>query len=166
MKKDIVYTIRMNSRIRDLLKMAAEKDRRTMASLIDTIFHNYLEKERFLTKPTLDTETRKHARKGSMLPVKTLCMENDEKCFASGVVINISKGGAMLLFPKGFGIPFESDNSPSRFKFCVESPKSREEVWFDCETRHWEINDHQIRVGTAFVDPKQDVIETVSQFLV
>ena len=166
MKKDIVYSIRMNSRIRDLLKMAAEKDRRTMASLIETIFHNYLEKEGFLTKPTFDTETRKHARKGSMLPVKTLCMENDEKCFASGVVINISKGGAMLLFPKGFGIPFESDNSPSRFKFCVESPKSREEVWFDCETRHLAIDDHQIRVGTAFVDPKQDVIETVSQFLV
>ncbi len=166
MKKDIVYSIRINHRIKDLLKMAAEKDRRTMASLIEKIFYDYLEKEGFMTKPDSTSEKRKHYRKGVTLPIKTLCMENDEKCFVSGVVINISKGGAMLLFPKGFGIPFESDNSPSRFKFCVESPKSREEVWFDCETRHWEINDHQIRVGTAFVDPKQDVIETVSQFLV
>ena len=146
--------------------MAAEKDRRTMASLIEKIFHNYLEKEGFLTKPTFDTETRKHVRKGSMLPVKTLCMENDEKCFVSGVVINISKSGAMLLFPKGFGVPFESDNSPSRFELCVESPKSKEEVWFDCETRHLAITDNQIQLGAAFVNPKEKSMQALNHWLV
>ncbi len=166
MKKDIVYSIRMNSRIRDLLKMAAEKDRRTMASLIEKIFHDYLEKEGLLTKPDFNTETRKHYRKGVMLPVKTMCMENEEERVFSGVAINVSKGGAMVLFPKGFGVPFESGDEYPRFELCVESTKSGESVWFDCETRHWALNDSQIQLGAEFVNPKKESMETLNRLLI
>ncbi len=146
--------------------MAAEKDRRTMASLIEKIFHDYLEREGLLTKPDFNTETRKHVRKGTMLPVKTLCMENKGECIFSGVVVNVSSGGAMVLFPTGFGVPFESADEHTPFELCIESPKSGEDVWFDCKIRHLAINDNQIQLGAAFVNPKQDVMEMVNHFLV
>ena len=146
--------------------MAAQKDRRTMASLIEKIFHDYLEKEGLLTKPAFNTETRKHYRKGVMLPVKTMCMENDEECIFSGVVVNMSRGGTMVLFPKGFGIPFESGDEHPRFELCVESPKSGEDIWFDCETRHRTLHDDQIQMGAAFVNPKKESLQTLNHLLV
>ncbi len=48
MKKDIVYSIRMNILVRDALKRAAIKERRTVASLLDKIILDYLEGERYL----------------------------------------------------------------------------------------------------------------------
>jgi hypothetical protein len=155
----------MNSRIKDLLKMAAEKDQRTMASLIEKIFHDFLEKDGFLTKPDFNTETREHHRTGVMLPVKTLCKTNGEECIFSGVVVNVSSGGAMVLFPKGFGVPFESGDEYPRFELCVESPKSGKEICFDCETKHWALSDNQVQLGAAFVNPKKESVQALNHWL-
>ena len=165
MKKDIVYSIRINHRIKDLLKMAAEKDRRTMASLIEKIFYDYLEKEGFMTKPDSTSEKRKHYRKGVTLPIKTLCMENEEECIFSGVVVNVSSGGAMVVFPKGFGLPFESGDEHPRFELCVESPDSGEDIYLNCETRHRATDDNQIQLGAAFVDPKKEGVQTLNHLI-
>ena len=162
MKKDIVYSLRMNSRIKDLLKLAAEKDQRTTASLINKIFYAYLEKEGLLTKPEFKAETRKQVRKDVMLPVKILYRENEKERMFSGVVINVSSGGAMVLFPKGFGILFESGDDHPRFELCFESPKLGEDLCLDCETRHLAINDNQIRLGAAFVNPNKDIMQMVN----
>ena len=145
--------------------MAAERDRRTMASLMEKILCDYLEKEGLLTKPAFNTERRQHLRKGVMLPVKTLCTEDGEACIFSGVVTNISRGGAMVLFPKGFGIPFESNDEHPRFELCVESPENGEEIYLDCETRYRSVNDDQIQLGTAFVKPKKKSVQTLNRLL-
>ena len=119
MKKDIVYSIRINHRIKDLLKMAAEKDRRTMASLIEKIFYDYLEKEGFMTKPDSTSEKRKHYRKGVTLPIKTLCMENEEECIFSGVVVNVSTGGQWLCSPRGSASPLNTVMNTSGSSFAL-----------------------------------------------
>ena len=48
MKKDIVYSIRMSILVREALKRAAKKERRTVASLLDKIILDYLEEQRYL----------------------------------------------------------------------------------------------------------------------
>ncbi len=165
MKKDTVYSIRMSKQIKDLLKMAARRDRRTTASLMEKIICDYLEQEGLLTKPAFNTEKRQHYRKGVMLPVKTMCKEAGETHVCSGVVANLCQGGAMVLFPTGFGLPFETAEEYPGFELCVESAETGEEVFFNCETRHRAVFDDQIQLGAAFVKPKEKNVATLNRLL-
>ena len=44
-KKDTIYSLRLNSLVREALKNAAEMECRTMASLLNKIITDYLRKE-------------------------------------------------------------------------------------------------------------------------
>jgi len=45
MAKDTTYTLRINSKLKEALAVAAKKDRRTISSLLEKITVDYLEKE-------------------------------------------------------------------------------------------------------------------------
>jgi len=45
MAKDTTYTFRINSKLKEALAVAAKKDRRTIASLLEKITVDYLEKQ-------------------------------------------------------------------------------------------------------------------------
>jgi hypothetical protein len=45
MGKDATYTLRLDSRVKDALKAAAKKDRRTISSLLEKLIYDYLTKE-------------------------------------------------------------------------------------------------------------------------
>jgi len=45
MAKDTTYTLRINSKLKEALAVAAKKDRRTISSLLEKIIVDYLEKE-------------------------------------------------------------------------------------------------------------------------
>jgi predicted transcriptional regulator len=45
MGKDATYTLRLDSRVKDALKTAARKDRRTVSSLLEKLIYDYLTKE-------------------------------------------------------------------------------------------------------------------------
>jgi hypothetical protein len=44
MAKDTTYTLRINSKLKEALAVAAKKDRRTISSLLEKIIVDYLEK--------------------------------------------------------------------------------------------------------------------------
>ena len=44
MAKDTTYTLRINSKLKEALGVAAKKDRRTISSLLEKITVDYLEK--------------------------------------------------------------------------------------------------------------------------
>jgi hypothetical protein len=44
MAKDTTYTLRINSKLKEALAVAAKKDRRTISSMLEKIIVDYLEK--------------------------------------------------------------------------------------------------------------------------
>lgn len=47
MSKDSTYTLRIDSRVKEALKAAARRDRRTVSSLLEKLIYDYLAKEGF-----------------------------------------------------------------------------------------------------------------------
>ena len=45
MAKDTTYTLRINSKLKEALAVAAKKDRRTISSMLEKIIVDYLEKD-------------------------------------------------------------------------------------------------------------------------
>ncbi|MHC4458816.1 MAG: hypothetical protein ACYS0I_17365, partial [Planctomycetota bacterium] len=71
MKKDIVYSIRMSILVREALKRAAKKERRTVASLLDKIILDYLEEQRYLLPSETGSDRRNFNRSKITLPATT-----------------------------------------------------------------------------------------------
>ena len=121
MKKDAVYSMRMNSRVREALKAAARKERRTVASLLDKIIIEYLSQEGHIN---LDAERRNHRRTRITLPARSIVSEGSQKKSFPGVVLDLSMGGVLLTYAKGSDIPFSSVGKLPRFELCLEDPRS------------------------------------------
>jgi hypothetical protein len=165
MKKDAVYSMRMSRRVRDALKSAANRERRTVASLLDKIITDYLAREGFLRGPEFGTERRRFPRKKLTMPAKTfLKVGSKEEAFPS-VVLDISMGGVLITYPKGSEIRFASTGELPHFELCLEVPREDEDLCFDCNARHMRDTGDEIQVGAAFSNPKGEDLQRLNTYL-
>jgi hypothetical protein len=166
MKKDAVYSMRMNSRVREALKMAANKERRTVASLLDKIVTDYLVKEHFLSDADFGSERRNYRRKKITMPVKTHLARGStrERSFA-GVILDLSQGGALVTYPKRSDFRFNSIGGLPDFQLSLEVPELNEELEFSCETRHMLDTGNEIHIGACFHNPAKSDLEKLDRYL-
>ena len=162
MKKDAVYSMRMSSRVREALKKAAQKERRTVASLLDKVIIEYLCKEGHIN---LDEERRNFSRTRITLPAKSVVSEGSLKKSFPGVVLDLSMGGVLLTYPKGSDIPFSSIGKLPRFELCIENPQSHEQLSLNCDTRHMRDTGSEIQVGASFVEPGKQELQKLAAYL-
>jgi hypothetical protein len=165
MKKDAVYSMRMSSRVRESLKMAAKRERRTVASLLDKIITDYLAKEGYLRGPEFGAERRRFARKKITVPAKTFLKIGVKDEAFPGVVLDISMGGVLITYPKGSEIRFASTGELPHFEICLELPRLEEDLCFDCNARHMRDTGDEIQVGAAFSNPKGEDLQRLNTYL-
>lgn len=163
--KDVVYTMRMNRRVRDALRAAAERDRRSVASLLDKILTEYLVREGFLKGRDFNADRRRSPRKKVTVPTRTYLKDGDTTTFVPGVVLDISKGGALITYHKGSEVKFTFEGDVSRFRVCFELPRASQELCFDCVPRHIRDSGQGIQVGAHFTSPNEKDLETLSKYL-
>ena len=163
MKKDAVYSMRMSSRVREALKKAAWKERRTVASLLDKIIIDYLSREGHVN---MDAERRDSRRTRITLPARSIVGEGAQKKTFPGVVLDLSQGGVLMTYPKGSEIPFSSVGKLPRFELCIEDPHSHEQLNISCDTRHMRDTGNEIQVGASFIDPGEHELEKLSAYFV
>jgi hypothetical protein len=165
MKKDAVYSMRMSTRVRDALKFAAVKERRTVASLLDKIITDYLANEGYLSGPEFGTERRKFMRKPIRMAAKSvLNLGSEEESFPS-VILDISLGGVLLTYPKGSEVSFASVGKLPDFKLCLDIPHENQPLYLDCHTRHMRETGNEIQVGASFNDPDRHCLEKLTHYI-
>ena len=161
MKKDAVYSMRMSSRVREALKKTAQKEHRTVASLLDKIIIEYLSQEGHIN---LDAERRNFSRTRITLPAKSIIKEGGQEKSFPGVVLDLSMGGVLLTYPKGSDIPFSSVGKLPRFELCIEDPHSHEQLNINCDTRHMRDTGNEIQVGASFIEPGEDELQKLAAY--
>jgi hypothetical protein len=164
-QKDTVYSMRMNSKVREALKRAAKKEYRTVASLLDKIITDYLEKEGFLLRPEFGAERRKFPRRKITLPAKTYLGAESKAASISGVVLDISKGGVLVTYAKGTNISFTSKGELPHLRVCFALPRARRDLSFECKACHMREEGHEIQVGASFINPGEKDLQRLSTYL-
>ena len=165
MKKDAVYSMRMNSRVRQALTRAAQKERRTVASLMDKIITDYLAREGFLSEADFGAERRKFDRKKVTVPAKTVLKSGDSEQSVPGVLLDISMGGALLTYPKGSDVRFSSTGQLPQFQLCLEGQGSDKQLRLDCESRYMRDTGNEIQVGASFTNLNEEEAEKLSRYV-
>ena len=151
----------MNSRVREALKRAAQKERRTVASLLDKIIIDYLSRE---GHANLDAERRTSDRTSITLPARSIVGEGEQKKTFPGVVLDLSPGGVLMTYAKGSDIPFSSVGKLPRFELCIEDPHSHDQISINCDTRHMRDTGNEIQVGARFIDPSEQQLEKLAAY--
>jgi hypothetical protein len=164
-EKDAVYSMRISSKTRDALKRAARKERRTVASLLDKVIADFLQKEGFLVGPEPGGERRRFARKKITLPDRTILGTGPKAETFPGVLLDVSRGGVLVTYAKGSEIRFTSKGELPHFRVCLHVPQSRKELCFDCIARHMRDIGEEIQVGAQFSDPGERDLQRLATYL-
>jgi hypothetical protein len=164
-EKDAVYSMRMSSRIREALRRAARKERRTVASLLDKVIADFLQKEGFLVGPELGGERRRFPRKKITLPARTILGTGPKTGTFPGVLLDVSRGGVLVTYAKGSEIRFTSEGELPHFRVCFHVPQNRKELCFDCIARHMRDIGEEIQVGAQFSDPGEKNLQKLAPYL-
>lgn len=166
MKKNVSYSMRMTGSIRDLLKKAADREQRTVASLLDKIVIEYLQREGYLPWHYLRQDQRRDFRKQTMLPAVAVQEASGEAENFPCFVQDLSSGGALLGFPKGSAVRISSIGELPRFKLALAIPESPKPLRFDCAARHMRDAGEVIQLGCKFEPYPFQTQQTLQNYLV
>jgi len=161
MRKDTVYSMRMSTRVREALKKAAQREHRTVASLLDKIIVEYLVQEGHIN---LEAERRNFSRTKINLPAKSIVKDGIRQKTFPGVVLDLSMGGVLITYPKGCDIPFSSIGKLPGFELCLDDPHSHEQFNITCDTRHMRDTGKEIQVGARFIDPGEQALQKLAVY--
>jgi hypothetical protein len=156
MKKDTIYSLRMNRKVREALQRASNKERRTVASLLDKIITDYLTKEGFLSNADFGAERRKFHRKKLTMPTETILKDAAKQKSVPGVVLNLSLGGALITYPKSSKVRFSSVGKLPDFELNLQIPGKQDVLRFECNAKHLRDKGDEIHIGVSFNNPEEN----------
>ncbi len=164
--KDAVYSLRLSREFREALNRAAQKECRTVASLVNKAISEYLGKEGYLLKPEFDEERRRFPRERINLPVITFPQDESRGEAFPGVVLDVSMGGVLLTYAKGTEVRFSSKGGLPYFKVCLCLPRAKDQLSLDCVARHMRDVGSEIQVGTSFHNPSKSDLHLLRSYLI
>ena len=165
MKKDKIYSLRMNSKVRDALQRASNKEQRSVASLLHKIIMDFLTREGFLSDADYGVERRQFDRKKITVPTETTYTEGQTQKAVPGVVLDLSLGGALITYPKSSDIRFSSVGKLPDFELELQVPGETEVLHFDCNAKHMRDTGDEIHVGASFSNPQDNELQKLDKYL-
>ncbi len=165
MKKDTVYTFRMRWEVKEAIQRAARKDHRSVASLLDKIISDYLEKEGLPATIAFDRERRRFFRNSISFPIVATVNAPNEKELYAGMTKNVSTEGALVEFPANAGIPIKLSNPDSLLRLCLDPESKRNDSWFDFDAKHMAYDGKNIRIGGMFRNLSSSQANKLNQHL-
>lgn len=166
MKKEIVYSIRMSILVREALKRAAKKERRTVASLLDKIILDYLEEQRYLLPSETGSDRRSYERKKITLPATTFIELDGKVDIFPCVITDIAAGGGFVTYPRGSRVKQCFANDINRFILSFRLPQTGEELKFTCNTRRMAEVDGEFQVGAVITEPDEAALKKLKNYLI
>jgi hypothetical protein len=165
MKKDIVYSIRMSLLVREALKRAAKKERRTVASLLDKIILDHLEEQRYLLPSETGSDRRNFQRNKITLPATSILKDGATTETFPCVVIDIAMGGVLITYPKGSPIRTIFMQELRNFILAFQLPQTNDELRFQCDARRMVEADNEIQVGAILSEPDEEALLKINAYL-
>ncbi len=162
MKKDTIYSLRMNSKVREALQRASNKERRTVASLLDKIITDFLTREGYLSDADFGAERRKFHRKKLTMPTETILKEGAHQKTVPGVVLDLSSGGALITYPKSSEVRFSTVGKLPDFGLNLKVPGKEDVLRFDCNSKHMRDNCYEIHICASFRNPEEHQLQKLN----
>ncbi|UCG13389.1 MAG: hypothetical protein JSU72_02570 [Deltaproteobacteria bacterium] len=150
-RKTSTISFRLENGLKERLQALADKQRRTLSSLIDRILQEFLDAQENGSPPgPVQEDRRHHLRKRVVLPARWKFRQGGKTVELDVLVKDISSGGAYTEYVSGNNLFFLKDIQVSPLALVVRMPGSPEPVELDSEPRRIHITRDHVGVGLSF----------------
>ena len=150
MRKNKVFTMRMSRYLHDLLKRATARDRRSVASLLESLIHAHLTAVGMAPSELAQDERRASPRQKVLFPAQVHVGEGEEKRTMPCVVVDLSRGGVGLVQPRQRERGLASNGGMPRFDLTFDLPLQGRTIRLACVGLHLHETENEIQVGASF----------------
>ncbi len=164
MRKDKIYSLRLTAGMRRALSIAAHRDRRSVASLLEKIIADYLAEEGITWERNSDyRDRRRHPRKDVFLPAR-LTIEQAPKIRKEieALVENMSLGGAYVIYANGHSPSWKLQ---SEIYLIVRIPRSPEPLELSCRAVRVIRDEEKVGVGLQYRKMGDKELSLIDGFL-
>jgi hypothetical protein len=163
MKKGTTICFRTSADIRNELEKTAEKEDRSVSSLIEKILCKYLENKRDLKKAVEDK--RQYARKKVTVPSLISGLRGGSLNPTAATVNDISLGGLSISIPSDYEFEIIEDKENSRISIVFTLPGVKRSITTQCVPKHWYRSDGETIVGASFFDVDFSGYKAIQDFV-
>ena len=164
MRKDKIFSLRLTAGMRQALGVAARRDRRSIASLLEKIIADYLTHEGIQwEKDALDHNRRKYPRSDVSLPARlTIQQASDVFEETEALIENMSLGGSYVTYADGNSPPWMLHNS---IRLTVRIPGAPGSLELDCRAVRIIRDERTVGVGLQYVGVGRENLDLIDRFL-
>ncbi len=164
MRKERIYSLRLTSGMRKALGVAARRDRRSVASLIEKIVADYLAKEGIgWEEDPKHHERREHPRKDVSLPARLIIQGSQEiQEETEALVENMSLGGAYVSYTNGQSLPWKLE---SEIHLIVRVPASASRLELTCRAIRVLRDEQRVGVGLQYQKLVNGDLDLIGRYL-
>jgi len=164
MRKERIFSLRLTSGMRNALGIAAKRDRRSIASLVEKIIADYLANEGIGWEDAPSYHNRRqHPRKDVSLPAR-LTIEQASEIYeeTEALVQNMSLGGSYVTYTNGHRPPWKLQSS---IRLIVRIPGAAAPLKLTCRAVRVIRDEQKVGVGLQYLRIRKETLALIDGFL-
>jgi hypothetical protein len=163
MEKDTTICFQTTSDILNAITEIAEKESRSISSVVESIVYQHLKDNKAL-KGAFD-DRRRSERKHIRFPAFIGDPRWQRRDFVSGTVLDISFGGIRVSIPKGTTVKIDNYGEEAEFSVIFTVPDSLWPIHLKCSPRWVADTDEAVQMGARLMDPDLNAYKVLQEYL-
>lgn len=163
MRKDITICFRTSKEIRTALENIAQKNKRSMSSVIEDIISCCLQENKDLQ--SFEKEKRRFMRKEVSIPVVVRDPNTDARALQAGRIMDISLGGIRISLPNDFDGEIAVNSHDNELEAIFTLPNEKRPISIKCKPHRFVSAGVENQIGASFVDSDFSSYKTLQSYL-
>jgi hypothetical protein len=163
MEKDTTICFQTTSVIRTALEEIAEKEKRSVSSLVESIVSQYLQDHKAVKS---ETENRRRSeRKPVHFPAFIGNPRWQRRDFVAAEIQDISFGGIRVSIPAGTRVKVENYGEEANFTAIFSVPDTLWPIHMECRPKWVADSEGAVQMGAALVKPDLNAYQVLQKYL-
>jgi hypothetical protein len=164
MRKERIFSLRLTSGMRKALEFSAKRDRRSIASLLEKLIADHLDREGIHWEEALPCpDRRQHPRKEVFLPAHlTITQPSGSHEETDALIENMSLSGSYVTYANGHSSPWKLQ---SPLRLLARIPGSGGPLKLPCRAVRVIRDQQKIGVGVRHLEIPGETLDLIIQFL-
>jgi hypothetical protein len=164
MRKEKIFSLRLTSGMREALGVAAKRDRRSVASLLEKIIADYLAREGLNWEKSVSFQDRRlHPRKSVSLPARLIIQHPPDIYEETEALIeNMSLGGTYVSYTNGHRSHWKLH---SDIHLSARIPQLAVPLELVCRAVRVIREEQKVGVGLRYLETPGETLAQIEQFL-
>ena len=163
MEKDTTICFQTTSDIRDAIEEIAEKENRSVSSVVESIVYQHLKDNKALK--CVFQNRRRSEREQVSFPAFIGDPRWQRRDFVAATIQDISFGGIRVSIPKGTRVKIDNYGEEAEFSVIFSVPDTLWPIHMECRPKWVADSEEAVQIGAALVNPDLNAYKVMQKYL-